>query len=133
MINLFKYYFNHLDINKCIDNISQVDTEAKFESKIQKILLIETFQKLKSKLIETKKVFDKEVMHFVRTIDNLKKYATEQNQESKSILYPLFKKISNLFLNVKSKELEILKIDHIFTSIKGKLRYIYLIYMNEHD
>lgn len=58
-------------------------------------------------------------LHFFRELDLLKDVAMNRNQQCKTVLYPLFKKVARLFLNLKGKQIDILKNKFFFEKFKG--------------
>jgi hypothetical protein len=71
--------------------------------------------------VETsEKAFLSAQLHFFRELDLLKDVTMNRKQQCKTVLYPLFKKVARLFLNLKEKQMNIFKNKFFYEKFKSE-------------
>lgn len=107
------------DLSEIIRQLSQNDGSLDFTRSLQRALCLLNFRSLLRSIFSAEKTLKSARLHFSRELDLLRDVATNRNQQCKTVLFPLFKKVARLFLDLKTKQIDIFKNRFFFEKFKG--------------
>ena len=93
---------------------------SKFDVDLKRSLCLLNYRSMLRSLQSAEKAFNSARLHFSRELELLMDISMNRNQQCKTVLYPLFKKVARLFLNLKNKQMDILKSKFFYEKFKGK-------------